>query len=125
MPVTRARTSTSREPVVWPTYSKVAGTDCGCTVTTATSGGRMPACGCELAGSQPERSGTRNAADKAEAAANWKFLTFMSCSLLSVGVGLGPVQLLCVATTTFLLARIRHSVKNKFLGAAKPVYVLT
>src|SRR5712691_6779693 len=86
MPVTRARTSTSREPAVWPTYSKVAGTDCGCTVTTATSGGRMPACGCELAGSQPERSGTTNATDNAEAAAKWVFLTFMSYSLLSVWV---------------------------------------
>src|SRR6266513_2233172 len=81
MPVTRARTSTSREPAVWPTYSKVAGTDCGCTVTIATSGARMPACGCELAGSQPERMGTTNATANAEAAAKWKFPSFMSYSL--------------------------------------------
>src|SRR6266571_7051862 len=77
MPVTRARTSTSREPAVWPTYSKVAGTDCGCTVTTATSGGRMPACGCELAGSHPERSAAAAATDSAAAAAKWESLIFM------------------------------------------------
>src|SRR6266571_2950996 len=93
MPVTRARTSTSREPAVWPTYSNVAGTDCGCTVTTATSGGGMPACGCELAGSQPERSDAAAAIDSAEAAATWKFLTFISYSLLSVRVGVKPVFL--------------------------------
>src|SRR5713101_6121846 len=104
MPVTRARTSTSREPAVWPTYSKVAGTDCGCTVTTATSGGRMPACGCELAGSQPERSGTTNTTDNAEAVAKWKFPSFMSYSLLSVKVGVTPVHSSCVTTMTFLLA---------------------
>src|SRR5256885_433680 len=77
MPVTRARTSTSREPAVWPTYSKVAGTDCGCTVTTATSGARMPACGCELAGSQPERSAATAATDSAAAAAKRESLIFM------------------------------------------------
>src|SRR6266571_3169500 len=93
MPVTRARTSTSREPAVWPTYSNVAGTDCGCTVTTATSGGGMPACGCELAGSQPERSDAAAAIDSAEAAATWRFLTFISYSLLSVRVGVKPVFL--------------------------------
>src|SRR5713226_7422272 len=45
MPVTRARTSTSREPAAWPTYSNVAGSACGATVTTVTSGGGMPAPG--------------------------------------------------------------------------------
>src|SRR5262245_22298905 len=37
MPVTRARTSTSREPTVCPTYSKVTGSEAGVTVTTLTS----------------------------------------------------------------------------------------
>src|SRR5258705_9381393 len=91
MPVTRARTSTSREPAVWPMYSNVAGTDCGCTVTTATSGGGMPPCGCEFAGSQPERSEATAAIDNAEAAATYEFPIFISYSLLSVGVGVEPV----------------------------------
>src|ERR1700757_2223237 len=94
MPVTRARTSTSREPAVCPTYSKAAGTDCGCTVTTATSGAGMPACGCELAGSQPVRTGTRNAPDNAAAATKWMFLSFMSYSLPSVRAGVVPVQII-------------------------------
>src|SRR2546430_1194717 len=45
MPATRARTSTSREPAVCPTYSNVTGSACGATVTTVTSGGGMPAPG--------------------------------------------------------------------------------
>src|SRR5882762_10792138 len=45
MPATRARTSTSREPAVCPTYSNVAGSACGATVTAVTSGGGMPAPG--------------------------------------------------------------------------------
>jgi hypothetical protein len=45
MPVTRARTSTSREPAVWPTYSKLTGTARSSTVIALTSGGGMPAPG--------------------------------------------------------------------------------
>src|SRR5437899_10001353 len=45
MPATRARTSTSREPAVCPTYSNVTGSACGATMTTVTSGGGMPAPG--------------------------------------------------------------------------------
>src|SRR5207247_10353629 len=44
-PATRARTSTSLEPAVCPTYSNVTGSACGATVTTVTSGGGMPAPG--------------------------------------------------------------------------------
>jgi hypothetical protein len=43
--VTRARTSTSREPAVWPTYSKVTGSACGLTAATVTSGGGIPPIG--------------------------------------------------------------------------------
>src|SRR5688572_6351553 len=42
MPVTRARTSTSREPAVCPTYSKATGRDFASTVTALTSAGGMP-----------------------------------------------------------------------------------
>ena len=41
MPVTRARTSTSREPAVCPTYSNATGSDLGSTVTALTSAGGM------------------------------------------------------------------------------------
>src|SRR5437763_10585526 len=43
MPVTRARTSTSLEPSVWPTYSKATGKLCGATESTLTSAGGKPA----------------------------------------------------------------------------------
>ena len=39
MPATRARTSVSREPVVWPVYSSCTGSALACTVMTDTSGG--------------------------------------------------------------------------------------
>jgi hypothetical protein len=39
---TRARTSTSREPAVCPTYSKTTGSERGLTVMVVTSGGGMP-----------------------------------------------------------------------------------
>src|SRR6478736_3131903 len=39
MPEIRARTSVSREPAVWPTYSKPVSILRGCTVTTLTCGG--------------------------------------------------------------------------------------
>jgi len=42
MPVTRARTSTSFDPCVWPTYSKVTGNVCGATVLTVTAAGGNP-----------------------------------------------------------------------------------
>src|SRR5262245_42869226 len=42
MPVTRARTSTSREPAVWPTYSHVTGSACAFALVTVTSDGGMP-----------------------------------------------------------------------------------
>src|SRR5690606_24613951 len=42
MPAPRARTSTSREPSVWPTCSKVTGRERGWTVTVVTSGAGMP-----------------------------------------------------------------------------------
>jgi hypothetical protein len=42
MPFTRARTSTSREPAVWPVYSIGAGRERVSTVTTATSEGGKP-----------------------------------------------------------------------------------
>src|SRR2546430_1196628 len=45
MPATRARTSTSREPAVCPTYSNVTGSARGATVTTVTSGRGLPAPG--------------------------------------------------------------------------------
>src|SRR5689334_19797045 len=43
MPVTRARTSTSFEPAVWPTYSNATGKLRGATETTLTSAGGKPA----------------------------------------------------------------------------------
>src|SRR2546423_13239290 len=43
MPVTRARTSTSLDPSVWPTYSKAIGKLCGATERTLTSAGGKPA----------------------------------------------------------------------------------
>jgi hypothetical protein len=42
IPVTRARTSTSREPAVWPTYSQLTGSASWVAVVTVTSGGGMP-----------------------------------------------------------------------------------
>jgi len=42
MPLTRARTSTSREPAVWPVYSNDASTALGCTVTVLTAAGGLP-----------------------------------------------------------------------------------
>src|SRR5437868_12886620 len=42
MPWTRARTSMSREPAVWPTYSKVAGRLAVVTFSTATAAGGGP-----------------------------------------------------------------------------------
>src|SRR6266487_2222533 len=76
MPVTRARTSTSREPAIWPTYSKAAGTDCACTATTATSGGTRP-CGCDAACSQPLSKAETIAIDAAAAAGKENSLIFM------------------------------------------------
>src|SRR5256885_6032278 len=76
MPVTRARTSTSREPAIWPTYSNVAGTDCACTATTATSGGTCP-CGCDAACSQPLSSAETIVIDAAAAACKENSLIFM------------------------------------------------
>src|SRR5215472_9374407 len=43
MPVTRARTSTSLEPAVCPTYSNATGKLCGATERTLTSAGGKPA----------------------------------------------------------------------------------
>src|SRR5688572_25991545 len=45
IPVTRARTSTSREPAVWPTYSQLTGSASWATVVTVTSGVGMPPIG--------------------------------------------------------------------------------
>src|SRR6266851_10262522 len=95
MPVTRARTSTSREPAIWPTYSKLAGTDCACTATTATSGGTRP-CGCDAACSQPLSSDEATAMEAAAAAGKENFLIFMVFSPCVVGnyvlmdAGFGP-----------------------------------
>ena len=40
MPVTRARTSTSREPKVWAAYSRLTGSASGCTASTLTGPAR-------------------------------------------------------------------------------------
>src|SRR6266404_5670191 len=47
IPVTRARTSTSLDPCVWPTYSKAAGKSLGATTSVVTwaGGGAKPAWG--------------------------------------------------------------------------------
>src|SRR5262245_38423917 len=82
MPVTRARTSTSREPSVWPTYSNDTGIALGATVTAVTSGGGMPPPGpplCWLApleGPQPDSaaaSASRKATER-ELRIGWYFV---------------------------------------------------
>ena len=45
MPVTRAQTSTSREPTVCPTYSQLTGSACASAATTVTSGAGIPPMG--------------------------------------------------------------------------------
>src|SRR5262249_11553847 len=80
----RARTSTSREPAVCPTYSNVAGTDCGSIVTTETAGACMPACGCEFACWQPARNAAATAARSAPAADKDTAFPIMAFSFLRI-----------------------------------------
>src|SRR5438128_6697484 len=106
MPVTRARTSTSREPAIWPTYSKLAGTDCACTATTATSGGMCP-CGCDAACSQPLSKAETIAMEAAAAAGKENFLIFIvfsPCVVRTVELRLDGCGLLACLSVLALYA---------------------
>src|SRR5690242_7017171 len=63
MPVTRARTSTSLEPCVCPTYSKLTGNVCGWTACTVTAAGgkpwKPPACCGDLPQAATSRTSAR------------------------------------------------------------------